>query len=82
MGFSLPNKSSWQRRKEMKIKKRKAKILLAKKMNIKLSSINNFIDDLHLKMTHTNRKDLISELSQHLCEKKFKRLRRELKKLL
>lgn len=56
--------------------------MIAKKMKHKLSNITNFVDELHKKESHTNRKELIEELSNHLCEGRFVRLRNELKKLI
>jgi hypothetical protein len=51
------------RKKEIKIKKRKEKRKMAKNMKKKLQNITNFVDQLHRSKVHTNRKDLISELS-------------------
>lgn len=66
VGSSLKSKSSETlrlRKKELKIKKRKEKKSIAKKMKIKLRNITNFVDELHQKKTHTDRKELVSELS-------------------
>lgn len=60
---SLKSKSSETirlKKKEMKIKKRKEKKTQAKKMKIKLRNITNFVDELHQKKTHTDRKELVS----------------------
>jgi len=66
MSSSLKSKSSETlrlKKKELKIKKRKDKKNLAKKMKIKLRNITNFVDELHQKKNHTDRKELVSELS-------------------
>lgn len=56
--------------------------MAAKKIKYKLNNITNFVEDLHRREVHTDRKELIGELTQHLCEGKFGRLRNELKKLI
>jgi hypothetical protein len=47
-----------------------------------MKTLSHFIAELHRKEPHSKRKDLVEELKEHLHEKKFGRLRNELKKLI
>ncbi len=70
------------RRKEKKIRKRREKKMMVKQIKEKMKTITEFIDGLHRKEPHSKRKDLVEELTKHLHEEKFGRLRNELKKLI
>jgi len=54
---------------------KKFKKNIAKGMKLKFQNITTFVDSLHEKQPQTDRKALILELTNHLCEKKFGRLR-------